>query len=313
MFAALLNLTAVTCGADTTALPPGRHNLTIDAAGHTWRYTVQVPKGLDRDRRVPLVLILHGSGGTGPMYLDRCGWAEKADREGFVAVAPTGLPPRPQRIANSITNPHIWNTGQVRDGVPRAKVDDKVFFVALLDAIAKRVPIDPDRVYVIGHSNGAGMAFQLGAELSDRFASIAAYAGYCWLPEPKPAHPRSTFFLVGTDDPLTPLEGGGVRPPWGATRPVPSVADSLARWAKGLGCPTEPEVLSDKDGVKKMRYGPAKNGVALTAWYIDGQGHLWPGGSEPVLPTVANVVFGPSGDKVNATDVIWDFFKQYKR
>src|SRR5262249_47168764 len=164
MFAAFAALTAAACGADTTALAPGRHDLTIDAAGLTWRYAVQVPKGLDPSRPAPLVLILRGAAGTGPMYLDRCGWAAKADREGFVAVAPTGLPPRPHRPANPITNPHIWNTGQVRAGVPRAQVDDKALFVALLDAVAKRVPIDPDRVYVIGHSNGAGMAFQLGTD-----------------------------------------------------------------------------------------------------------------------------------------------------
>src|SRR4051794_1073555 len=86
--------------ADPTPLAPGRHDLTLDAAGHTWKYAVHVPRKLDRARPVPLVLVLHGSAGNGPMYLDKCGWAEMADRATFVAVAPTGLPPRPQRPAN---------------------------------------------------------------------------------------------------------------------------------------------------------------------------------------------------------------------
>ena len=65
-----------------------------------------------------------------------------------------------------------------------------------------------------------------------------------------------------------------------AARPSP---DTRPRYDLG-GCPTEPGTLSDAGGVKKVRYGPGQNGVALEAWYISGQGHLWPGGEEPPLP-----------------------------
>jgi polyhydroxybutyrate depolymerase len=291
---------------DAGPLTPGRHNLTVTAAGHDWAVAVQVPKGYDPAKPVPLVVALHGAADTGPMFLDRTGWADKADRETFIVAAPTGLPPRPTRPANGVTNPHIWNTGQVRPLLPRAKIDDVAFVRQMLDDLGKRLNVDAKRVYVIGYSNGAGMAFRLGAELSGRFAAVAAYAGFCFLDDPKPEHPRSTLFLVGTEDPFTPLAGGGVRPPWGLLRAIPPVDEMLAAYAKALGCLAEPQTVRDKDGVKVVRYGPSKAGVDLTAWYIAGQGHNWPGGTE-LSP--AERLLGPRSDKVNATDVIWDFFK----
>jgi polyhydroxybutyrate depolymerase len=108
-------------------------------------------------------------------------------------------------------------------------------------------------------------------------------------------------------DPFTPLEGGGMRPPWGLLRAVPSVEETLTTWAKALGCPAEAETVQDKDGLKIVRYGP-KQGVALTAYTIAGQGHNWPGGKEGGLP---ERLLGPSVDFVNLTDVVWDFFKSH--
>jgi polyhydroxybutyrate depolymerase len=310
--AAMLPLAAAALlvAADPAPLKPGRHDLTLTAAGHEWAYSVQVPSA---PGPLPLVLILHGAGGTGPLYLDKCSWSDQADAAGFVAVAPTGQPVRPQRPANGLTNPRIWNTDQVRPGVPRAQIDDLAFFDALLDDVSRRVKVDANRVYVVGHSNGAGMAFQLGALRSGRFAAVAAYAGYCWMAEPRPRHPRPTLFLVGDADPLTPLDGGGLRPPWGLTQPVPSVAESLARYAKGLGCPAEPKPVSDKDGVKTERYGPGRNGVTLTAVTIAGQGHGWPGSDGFVLPTLEARVLGPNVKTYDATAAVWEFFQQSRR
>ena len=48
-------------------------------------------RAMRRGRRVPMVVMLHGAAGTGEDFLDKSGWREKANREGFVAVFPTGL------------------------------------------------------------------------------------------------------------------------------------------------------------------------------------------------------------------------------
>jgi polyhydroxybutyrate depolymerase len=152
------------------------------------------------------------------------------------------------------------------------------------------------------------MTFRLGAELSERFAALAPVASHPWIKDPKPARPLPTLYVIGTDDPLVPVKGGVSVTPWGK-RTTPPVADSLARWAKALGCPEGPKTVRDRDGVKVVEYGPGKDGVKLTAYYIAGQGHNWPGGKDLLPPRLV----GPSSDKVNATDLIWQFFEKQRR
>lgn len=302
---ALLTPSAMPWKADADVLGPGRHHLKLVAAGQEWTYHVQVPEGFDPGRPLPVVLILHGAGGSGDAYLDRTGWAKKADEAGFLAVAPDGLPSAPRFRADFWTNPRLWNTGLLDPGSARARVDDRAFFVALLDDLARRWPVDADRIYLTGHSNGGGMTFRLGTELSDRFAALAPVASHYWYGEDaRPAHPRPTLYLVGTEDPFVPLAGGEITLPWGK-RVSPPVAHTLDLWAKGLGCTSEPSTRRDDDGVKIVDYGPGREGSSLTAVFVARHGHSWPGGSD-VMPAYMT---GPVSGKVDATDMIWDFFR----
>lgn len=287
---------------------PGTQEFSLESGGHTRTVHLHVPRSYDPSRPPPLVIVLHGGGGGGKRYLTDNGWTAKADAEGFVAVAPDGLPARPTAAADFKSNPRLWNSGQLRSFSPRARIDDVAFMSALLDDLAKRTPYDARRVYVTGHSNGGGMTFRLAAELSGRLTAIATVAGEVTVKDPKPAKPLPTLYIYGTRDPLLPIGGGERKTPWGTstTRPV---AEFLAVWAKGLGCAAEPKPVSEKDGVRTVEYPPGQpGGPSLTAIYIDGHGHAYPGGKESGLP---ENVLGPNLKKLNATDVIWDFFRKH--
>jgi polyhydroxybutyrate depolymerase len=234
-FVGLLTWSVAASAADDNAtLASGTHDLTLTAAGHEWHYHLHIPPKHDATKPTPLVLILHGAGGNGTAYLNRAGWAKKADAAGFIAVAPDGLAMRPDQEANFLTNPHLWQSGQLAATSPRGKIDDVTFFKALLDDVGRRVNGDRERVYVTGHSNGGGMTFRLGAELPERFAAIAVVASLPWVKDPRPSRPLPTLYLVGTG---------------------------------------------------------------------------WPGGQE-LLPAR---LMGPRSDKVNATDLIWEFFEKHTR
>src|SRR4029077_4463307 len=113
--AALISFAAITVAAVLSssagaAAPPPRSCLTqggpgpthaaggncraIAIDGYPRRYVVWVsPKArtaVAAGKRVPLVVMLHGSGGSGGKFLAISGWREKADAEGFVAAFPTG-------------------------------------------------------------------------------------------------------------------------------------------------------------------------------------------------------------------------------
>ena len=123
-------------------------------------------RGYKAGTKPPLVLMLHGAGGDGSGTLDKDGWAAKADKEGFIAVAPDGLPARPGGRPNFLTNPPLWHSGQLRPDSPRAAIDDVAFIRQLLDDLQTKLPFDESRVFCAGHSNGGdAQAFRLATRV----------------------------------------------------------------------------------------------------------------------------------------------------
>jgi polyhydroxybutyrate depolymerase len=285
---------------------PGRFTLTLTSKDKAFDRTAQVhvPRGYNPGSKPPLVLALHGAGGNGSGILDADGWAAKADKEGFVVVAPEGLPARPAVAANFRTNPQVWNSGQLRAGSPRAAIDDLAFVRQLLDELLEKISYDERRVFCTGHSNGGGMTFRLAAELSERFTAVGTVAGMLAVDDPRPKKPLPTLYILGTKDPLMPIDGGTVKLPWG-TRENPPVGEPLAAWAAALGCQTEPQTVSEKDGVKTVQYPSKNGGPKLVVLYLEGHGHHWPGGAR-MLP---ERLIGPTTTKLDATDTLWDFFE----
>jgi polyhydroxybutyrate depolymerase len=288
----------------TTPAKPGPYTLTLKQGEFERVAHIQIPPSYKPEAKPPLVLMLHGAGGTGTGALDKDGWSAKADKEGFIAVAPDGLPARPSAKPNFLTNPHLWNSGQLRPGSPRAAIDDVAYIRQLLDALKEKVPYDENRVFCAGHSNGGGMTFRLAAELSERFTAIGTVAGRLDSKDPKPKKLLPTLYILGTKDPLMPLAGGDVKLSWGHHQ-NPPVAEMLAVWVKALDCQPEPRTIADKDGVKKLEYPSKTGGPTLTVLYIEGQGHHWPGGER----TLPESMVGPITTKLDATDALWDFFE----
>lgn len=300
-------VSALSAADDTPApLPspavPGRFTLAVKSGDSDRVAHVHIPKGYKPEVKPPLVVVLHGAGGNGTSALDRDGWAAKADKEGFVVVAPDGLPARPRLPADFRTNPLVWNSGQLSARSPRAAIDDVAFVRDLLDALITKTPHDPARVYCVGHSNGGGMTFRLATELSERFTAVGMVAGLMAVENPKPKKAIPTLYILGTKDPLMPVDGGEVKTPWGSRQNQP-VSEMLAKWAEGMGCEKDAKVVSDKDEVRKVTYTSKSKGAALTVLYLEGHGHHWPG-AKPSLP---ESMIGPIKSKLNATDALWEF------
>jgi polyhydroxybutyrate depolymerase len=231
---------------------------------------------------LPLAIMLHGAGGSAGFATAETGWSELADAEGFAVVYPEGVAVRPDKPAKFLTNPQEWN-----DGSGHGRHDDVGFLVAVLDDLADAIA--GDRVYLSGFSNGAGMAFRLAAERTDRFAAVAPVAGHCWLPDPKPTRPIPTFYLTGDSDPLVPLKGGTVQTPWGTIEHRPPVDQTLRRWGQAIGHPTGSE--------------------GFPVRIIPGHGHHWPGGKA----LLGERLGGPAAIGVDGTTEIWQFFQRVSR
>ncbi|HVK16086.1 MAG TPA: PHB depolymerase family esterase [Fimbriiglobus sp.] len=267
-------------------------SVSVTVAGVERRYLL-ARAGSDAHR--PVVVFLHGTGGTAAWADGETGWSAFAGRAGFTLAIPEGLPPDSARPPKFLTNPQRWTEGP----------EDVEFLAAVIADVLDQTDGDPRRVYLSGFSNGAAMAFRFATERSDLLAAVAPVAGYCRVADPRPSRPVPTLYVIGTADPLVPLHGGQVRLPWGGrvVRRGP-VVESLEAWASALGCAPVPEVVSDTGGVREEVYpGP----VEYRAVFVEGLGHHWPGGKGQLNPRIG----GQPSNKLNANELIWGFFSRH--
>jgi poly(3-hydroxybutyrate) depolymerase len=125
----------------------------IKSNGRDRAYYLFVPEKLQVSQPVPLVLLLHGSGRNGNSLAEK--WKDLAKKERFIFAAPDAV------------NMSGWQ-------IPE---DGPDFMKELVDALTAKYPVDKRRVYLFGHSAGAGMALNLSLFESEYFAATAVHAG----------------------------------------------------------------------------------------------------------------------------------------
>jgi polyhydroxybutyrate depolymerase len=152
------------------------------------------------------------------------------------------------------------------------------------------------------------MAFRLAAERSERYAAIAAVAGHCWVEEPRPARRVPTLWMVGTEDPLAPLEGGTSVLPW-EIRKSPPLRQTVARWCRANGYGLQPVSSAREAGVWIQDFGAREREPLFRLMLLDGHGHGWPGHPESD-PRGSRAFYGPRARTVDATEVIWQFLRK---
>jgi polyhydroxybutyrate depolymerase len=253
-----------------------------------------VPPGLEAGAATPLVLVLHGGGGSGVSGTHQGPWDHAAREHGFVSVAPDAV--------NG-----FWGSGGSWD---TRGIDDVAFLVALLDVVADDpadgVAIDPSRVYLTGFSNGGTMAYRLAAEVGDRFAAVAP-VGAVVLRDDPPRYPISVLHVHGRLDGSIPYDGG--TPDRTALDPPPSyrsVRDGLMLYVRANGCDPTPEVHED-GALRTERWTGGRDDTVVELITIADGGHAWPGGRR-----LRDDLDEPS-DALDATATIWRFFAPHTR
>src|SRR5262249_27387325 len=132
----------------------------LESGGLRRRYLLHEPSGRDPRKPAPLILMLHGGGGT-PEHAGDHRIAEAADSEGYLVAYPEGID-------------RGWNDGR---GIHGRTHDDVGFPSALIDELVKAKNVDPKRVYSTGISNGGFMSFTLACRIPEKLAAIAPVAG----------------------------------------------------------------------------------------------------------------------------------------
>jgi len=296
-------------GDASEVLPPQHSRLVIQTSHGDRECVIHAPQGSDLSKPSPLVIMLHGFGGTALNAADETGWSAKSDQEKFIIAYAEGSRPDRYSPANFRKNPQGWNDGSGRFHAGEKNIDDVAYIDALIGEIAQRYRVDSKRIFVTGFSNGASMTFRIGAELSHRVAAIAPVSGTCWLEKIQPVQPLSVCYITGTADSLNPLNGGYPKLALGGKeqggKAKPAVQTFIAQWVRALQCPESPNIDESSKGVRKQVHGDPSDPSQVVCITVEGLGHHWAGG-ESQAP---NILVGRNTNKLNATDAIWEFFR----
>ena len=273
------------CAADRSIggpVPPEHHDtvptgyLGLDTEQGLRAYRLHVPATLPAGK-VPLLLALHGYSDNAANMESWSGFDALADTAGFIVAYPEGC-----------CTPHMWNGGGPYEQWSN-RTDDVGFVRRLVEALAGRYPIDRERVYATGHSNGAYMVYRLAHELSDLIAGVAPVAGSEFkVAYARPVRVVAIIHIHALDDTTVPFLGkdlGGV-PVW----PVPDV---LERWRYLQHCALPADTTVNANGVVALRWRCAAGGD-LALYTVASGGHLWP----------SRALNG-----LEARDEIWSFFR----
>ncbi len=258
--------------APTTAPTPG--SAPVAGAFSSRPYGLHVPKGWDKTQPVPLVVFFHGYSGNGAAAVALLGLPDLADAQRFVLAFPDGTPDAEGR--------RFWNATNACCDLANRGVDDVGYARWLLDDVTTKLPIDPKRIYVMGHSNGGFLALRLACELSPRIAAAVSLAGAAWKDDTKcrPKVPVSVLQIQGDNDQVVQIGGGllfGM-----AGRDYPPAAVTVGSFAQKDRCTgtSPPGAPFDLDWsvpgpeTRATDYTGCPPGISVSLWTVAGGSHF---------------------------------------
>lgn len=294
--------------------PPGPHPqlATPCVLPHTGINTVQVdgrslalyvPRGAKATKRLPLLLLLHGTGGTGEQQLRASKLMRTADRFQFLIAAPNGSIKYGKGFAWKV--PGVPLLGGFR--TPPNAPDDVRYLTSVAHTLTGATCGDPHRVYASGFSGGARMTSELGCAAADTVAAIAPVSGLrAGTPDAqdngapdartcKPSRPVGVFAVHGTGDKTNLFRGGGQKY-WRY-----SVPEALGTWVGLDRCTLRmPDVQLSRSATLIDYVSCGGNGL-VQLLRITGGKHQWPLDSASVNP----------GLDVNT--LLWTSLAHYRR
>jgi polyhydroxybutyrate depolymerase len=252
------------CGTDSpTGLTPraGDYQITIKSRDLDRRAIVHIPSSFKEGNEAPLLVVLHGSGGTGAAMQVVTELDFYAEAAGMVVAYPDAIS-------------GLWT-------ITLSETLDMNFVSDLVDHIDKKVGVDRRRLYLTGFSRGALLAMKMACQRPDLVSAVALVGapvrtdivGGCQTTGAVPA-----VFFLGTRDQFYPWEGytEGVDTVFGGW-------ESGRWWAEKNGCDPEPtvealpDIADDGTSVQRWVYRECPSSSPLEFFAVQEGDHTWPG------------------------------------
>jgi len=242
-----------TATASSASLVRTEGQYTIFTVDGKERTTIIQGNSTQPENGAPVIFVFHGHGGSADKASN--GYQLEKYWSDALIVYMQGEPG-----VSGVNDPLGQRNGWQKDP---GELDDRdvKFFDAVFAYLQQTYQVDPERIYIFGHSNGARFCNVLWNMRGDHIAAIssAAAQGGDLIPN---SLPRSIFILIGENDPVSPYENQ-----------APSI--QLARTLLGTD-----EGTAVTNGYMTTETSPA--GLELVT-YIHPDGHEFP---PEVLPLV---------------------------
>lgn len=233
-------------------------------------FTVIVPSTYDPSVPAPLLIALHGFSQSGIKFENYLHIGPIAEKQGILYVHPDGTKDR--------RGTRFWNATPECCDYQTPLVDDDAYIMNIIEMVSLKYSVDPDRIYLVGHSNGGFMVNRMACGHADVFAAVVNIAGGSYVKSSscKPSDPISVLQIWGTKD--VTYKGNHY-----AGRTIPGAVKTFSTWASLNRCTKQTIVLPNQldldrkiagqeTNVTKYLTCPDSTGVEF--WSISGAGHV---------------------------------------
>jgi poly(3-hydroxybutyrate) depolymerase len=196
--------TAAKSGKDPFAGRTGdiRRHYRLDAAAEILPYRLYVPAAYTGTKTFPLIIALHGLGGTEDAFFDN--YEKKlpplAEQHGYIVAAPLGY-----RVDGS----YGWGLGTPPPDPNARRTQDfsEQDVMQVLARVRQQYKIDEGRIYLLGHSMGAIGTWKIAPKYADIWAAIAPISGNGVPDTLERIRAVPEIIVHGDADPTVPVSG----------------------------------------------------------------------------------------------------------
>jgi len=261
---------ATAAAGPTASTMPSSGTGTIGVGGR--RVTVHVPSSYDGTTAAPLVIGLHGYTSNAAELESYLRLTAESDRKGFVYAYPDG--------STDQRGDRYWDATDACCDFYGSHPDNSRFLSGLITTLQSTYRIDRARVYLVGHSNGAFMAFRMACDHADQITAIAAFNGATFQDAARcrPSEPVSVLAIKSSADETIAFGGGDIN---GVA--YPSADRTVTDWLRYDGCATTGtdgpalDLVANLPGAEtSVRSYPTGcgGGAVVQAWTINGGQHV---------------------------------------
>ena len=228
----------------------------------TREFSITVPKNIS-GKKMPIIIAFHG-GNDGYFYFPQQALFENISlRENVIIIYP--------QAKQYLSNEGAWQLNTQKNNM-----QDLNFVDNLIDYAVEEYCGNRNQTYAIGYSLGSMFTYELACHMSNKFVSIASYAGSM------PINPNSCdvdesiniMHIHGKNDMIIPYYDSWEWKNWDSVGSMMDTESLIEFWGNKNSCLSKSTTNSDE--YSEITYSDCKDNTKVKLFALNKVGHDWP-------------------------------------